>query len=96
MADNFDYVKFVSENKVGPYLQKEAKDGVDENDYFQRRGMGQLSAQIADRLEGLIDNRKLSIAMDTLGEIIDELQEEGFERQDILAYLRMQLKDYLG
>jgi len=92
MADTFNYVKFVSENKIGPYFSKE----VHENDYFQRRGMGQLSAQAIDRIEGLIDDRKLSIAMDTLGEIIDELQEEGFDREDVVAYIRMQLKEYLG
>ena len=75
---------------------KEKKHGVDENDYFHRRGMEQLSPQTIDRIEGLINSRMMSEVLQSLSSIIDDLEAEGFDREDVQNYLKMELKDFLG
>jgi len=96
MADNFNYVKFVSENKIGPYFQKEASEGP-VSDYGQRRAGGKtLSAQAIERMDGLVDRRRLQTILDELDEIKNELETEGFDEGDVVRYIHTLISDYIG
>jgi hypothetical protein len=55
-----------------------------------------LTDEIINRIEGLIDEKQLSIAMDTIGSIADNLESEGIDYSDFREYLNMLLKEKLG
>jgi hypothetical protein len=55
-----------------------------------------LTAKVIDRIEGSIDEKQLSIAMDTISSIADDLNYEGIDYSDFREYLNMLLKEKLG
>ena len=55
-----------------------------------------INVHVLDRIEGLINQRDVSIAMDALGAIFDNLEEEGIDPQDIRTYFDIIINDAFG
>jgi hypothetical protein len=55
-----------------------------------------LSYETIERIDGLINQRDLELFKNALENITNDLEMEGFELNDIKAYLQMELNEYLG
>lgn len=69
------------------------------SDYSRRRASElyeNLSAEAIDRMDGLVNQRDMTIALEKLNEVKDELSVEGFEEREVLQYIYMAIGDYLG
>ena len=69
------------------------------SDYSRRRASElyeNLSAEAIDRMDGLVNQRDMTIVLEKLNEVKDELSGEGFEEREVLQYIYMAIGDYIG
>ena len=58
--------------------------------------MKNLDLEVLERLEGLVDQRDLELFRNSLENITNELEEEGFHLGDVKSYFQLILDEYLG
>lgn len=83
---------------VGYDAEREEEEGP-VSDYSRRRSSELyegLSAEAIDRMDGLVNQRDVAIALEKLSEVKDELKSERFEENDVLQYIHMLVGDYIG
>lgn len=94
MTDNFDLRKFISENRVGPYIKTEGNDlpPAPSDEETAANQVTETSLEAMERMDGLapIDSVKRLIA--AAGKIIRDLKEEGFDEEDIYEYIIERIK----
>ena len=55
-----------------------------------------LNYETIERIEGLIDQKELQRFKESIQYIAGDLEDEGFELQDVKKYLQMELNELLG
>lgn len=83
---------------VGYEAEREEEDGP-VSDYSRRRASElneNLSAEAIDRMDSLVNQRDMTMVLEKLNDIKDELSGEGFEEGEVLQYMYMAIGDYLG
>jgi uncharacterized protein (UPF0335 family) len=55
-----------------------------------------LNYATIERIEGLIDQKELQRFKESIQYITGDLEDEGFELQDVKKYLQMELNELLG
>ena len=58
--------------------------------------MKNLDLEVLERIEGLVDQRDLELFRNSLENITNDLEEEGFHLSDVKAYFQLILDEYLG
>ena len=61
-----------------------------------KKHMQEVSYKTLERMDGLINRRDLELFKNSLENITNELEQEGFELSDIKAYIQRELDEILG
>jgi len=75
-------------------LESQAAGNMDESK--DKKHMQEVSYETLERMEGLINRRDLELFKNSLENITNELEQEGFELSDIKAYIQRELDEILG
>ena len=99
MTDNFDLRKFISENRVGPYIRTEGNDNdlppAPSDEETAANQVTETSLEAMERMDGLAPIGSVKRLIAAAGKIIRDLKEEGFDEEDIYEYIieRIRLLD---
>ena len=52
--------------------------------------------EVIERIDSLVNQRDLELFKDALENITNDLEDEGFELNDVKAYFQLILNEYLG